>query len=181
MDAVSLRADAVTSPLSVSLSQHQLAPTPKSLHHHSFFFIPTQAPSHSWDRAEYKLYQEESGHLRTSPSFSKLVPFVFFFCFSWAFPPSPSYSVTAFWKPKLWHFLVWAARLRRLKESNVSESVFHVREFMCVRMKHVGLRMKSLEVGPLDNCLSECLLACLSTIQPSQTGPVYANSKYSRF
>lgn len=52
---------------------------------------------------------------------------------------------------------------------------------ICVCMKHVGVCVKSLEVGPLGNCLSECLSACLSTIQPSQTSPVYNISKYRKF
>lgn len=39
------------------------------LHHHDFFILTfSQVPSESWGRAEYKLYQKQSGQLRTSPS-----------------------------------------------------------------------------------------------------------------
>lgn len=78
--------------------------TLKSVLHHHYFFIPTfLTQSHSWGRAEYKLYQKESGHLRTSPLLFLTICSI---CFLISLP----LLFDGFWQSKTWLILVWAAR-----------------------------------------------------------------------
>lgn len=130
---ISLQADSTRSPQSVSQSAQsakQLAPSccahTQICLTSSLFFHPhfpySQVPSHSWGRTEYKLYQKESGHLRTSPS-----PFLTICSVCILISPPP--SLTAFDSQKLFGVGCQAVMAER---DQCFKNVFHVCEFMCV-------------------------------------------------
>lgn len=138
------------------------------LHHHYFFnpyFPDSWVPSHSWSRAEYKVYWKESGHLRTCPQ-----PFLDICSVCVLISPPPFFfdSQKLFWCG-LRGCDVWKRRM--------FQNVFHVCEFMCMCARNMCVKI--LEVGPT---IIACLSVCRPVCQPSNDHKlaVYYVSKYMK-